>query len=290
MSERKNLCVLVALHPVDPVLAERLGTDEARHAAERHAKRIERAVVMQGGLVLLAGAEQTIAGFDRGDAAVHAASEALERVHSLPPLLGSKQTVRIGVHYGEIDADTEPPAGEGPTVARQLAHLAENGQALISGTAVMLLGGAARQLVGSQPLSGPVWTRVGIPIHAIGQRSGMVTSVPGAARLSSRLRLRHQQEVLFVEELRPVLLLGRELANDITIMDPRASRQHARIERRPEGFVLIDQSTNGSFVAIEGKQECFVRQERMLLDGPGRLGCGFSTTELERDLVFFEIV
>ena len=48
MSERKNLCVLVALHPVDPVLAERLGTDEARHAAERHAKRIERAVVTLG--------------------------------------------------------------------------------------------------------------------------------------------------------------------------------------------------------------------------------------------------
>ena len=290
MPERKNLCVLVALHPVDAVLAERLGADEARHAAERHARRIERAIVMQGGQVLLGGAEQTIAGFERSDAAVHAASEALDRIHGLPPLLGSKQTVRIGVHHGVQDNDGEEPAGEGPAVARQLAHLAESGQALISGTAVMVLGGAARQQVGSQPLSGPVWTRVGIPVHAIGQRSGLVTSVPGAARLSSRLRLRHQQEVLFVEELRPVLLLGRELANDVTIMDPRASRQHARIERRPEGFVLFDQSTNGSFVAIEGKPECFVRQEQMLLDGPGRLGCGFSTTELERDLVFFDIV
>ena len=290
MSERKNLCVLVALHPVDAVLAERLGTDEARHAAERHARRIERAVVMQGGQVLIDDAEQTVAAFERGDAAVHAASEALERIHALPPLLGSKQTVRIGVHYGALEGSAEEPVGDGPAVARQLAHLAESGQALISGTAVMLLGGAARQLVGSQPLSGPVWTRIGIPVHAIGQRSGLVTSVPGATRLSSRLRLRHQQEVVFVEELRPVLLLGRELANDITIMDPRASRQHARIERRPEGFVLFDQSTNGSFVAIEGKPECFVRQESMLLDGPGRLGCGFSTTEVERDLVFFDIV
>jgi hypothetical protein len=131
---------------------------------------------------------------------------------------------------------------------------------------------------------------VGIPVHAIGQRSGLVTSVPAAARLSSRLRLRHQQDVLFAEELRPVLLLGRELANDITIMDPRASRQHARIERRPEGFVLFDQSTNGTFVAIEGRPECFVRQEHILLDGPGRIGCGFSSTEVERDLVFFDIV
>ncbi len=53
--------------------------------AERHARRIERAVVMQGGQVLIADAEQTVAAFERGDAAVHAASEALERIHALPP-------------------------------------------------------------------------------------------------------------------------------------------------------------------------------------------------------------
>ena len=290
MSERKNLCVLVALHPVDAALAERLGTDEAQHAAERHAKRIERAIMMQGGQILFSSPEQTVAGFERSDAAVHAAGEALERLQALPPLQGLRQTVRIGLHYGGVDTDTAGPGGEGPTIARQIAHLGGSGQALISGTAVMLLGGGARQLVGAQPLSGPPWSRVGTPVHAIGQRSGLLTSVPAAARLLSRLRLRHQQEVVFVEELRPVLLLGRELANDITIMDPRASRQHARIERRPEGFVLFDQSTNGTFVAIEGRPECFVREERMLLDGPGRIGCGFSSTEVERDLVFFDIV
>jgi hypothetical protein len=290
MSERKNLCVLVALHPVDAALADRLGADEAVHAAERHAKRIERAIVMQGGQVLFSSPEQTIAGFERSDAAVHATGEAIERLQALPPLQGLRQTVRIGLHYGRVDTDGAEPGGEGPLIARQLANLGSSGQALISGTAVMLLGGGARQLVGAQPLSGPVWSRVGIPVHAIGQRSGLVTSVPAAARLSSRLRLRHQQDVLFAEELRPVLLLGRELANDITIMDPRASRQHARIERRPEGFVLFDQSTNGTFVAIEGRPECFVRQEHILLDGPGRIGCGFSSTEVERDLVFFDIV
>lgn len=290
MPERKNLCVLVALHPIDAALAERLGTDEASHAAERHAKRIERAIVMQGGRILLASPEQTIAGFDRSDAAVLAASEALERLHDLPPVRGVRQTVRIGLHYGRVDTGTAEPGGEGTSIARQLAHLGSNDQALISGTAAMLLGSHARQLVGSQPLSGPPWSRVDVTVHAVGQRSGLVTSVPAATRISSRLRLRHQQEVLFVEELRPVLLLGRELANDITIMDPRASRQHARIERRPEGFVLFDQSTNGTYVAIEGRSECFVRQEHMVLDGPGRIGCGFSCVEVERDLVFFDIV
>ena len=293
MSERKNLCVLVALHRWEGSLADQLGEDEARHASERCANRIERAISAQGGKLLSLDSDETVAVFERSDAGVQAAIEALQRIRNLPPLRGARQPVRLGLHYGILDdtgTDAEPASGEGVTVARQLASLCENEQALVSGTAVMVTSSATRNLISAQALSGPNWARLEWPVYAIGQRTGLVTSIPAAARLTQRLRIRHQHDVLFVEELRPVVLLGRELGNDVTIMDPRASRQHARIERRREGFVLFDQSTNGSFVAIEGKPECFVRQEHMLLDGPGRLGCGFSTTEVERDLVFFDIV
>jgi len=43
--------------------------------------------------------------------------------------------------------------------------------------------------------------------------------------------------------------LGRSANNDITLPDERASRHHARIERRADGLYLIDtQSTNGTYV------------------------------------------
>jgi predicted component of type VI protein secretion system len=74
------------------------------------------------------------------------------------------------------------------------------------------------------------------------------------------------------------------------IIDPRASRQHARIERRPEGFVLIDQSTNGTFVAEEGAAERCIKHGEAVLTGPGRIACGFSANEVERDRGFVEIV
>ena len=87
--------------------------------------------------------------------------------------------------------------------------------------------------------------------------AGLSSGTPGwrddlcapAALITPRLRLKHQNDVLMLEEARPIILLGREQGNDIVIIDPRASRQHARIERRREGFVLVDQSTNGTFVA-----------------------------------------
>ena len=102
--------------------------------------------------------------------------------------------------------------------------------------------------------------------------------------------LKHQQNILVIDRNRPVVLLGRELGNDIVIIDPRASRQHARIERRREGFVLIDASTNGCFVAIEGQKEQCLKEDELLLTSAGRFGCGFSSKEFEDDLVFFEIV
>ncbi|MDX9884081.1 FHA domain-containing protein [Thauera sp.] len=293
MPERKNLCVLVALHNWDGPLAGQLGEDEARHASERCANRIERAISAQGGKLLHQEPDQTVAVFERSDAGVQAAVDALERIRNLPPLRGAHQPVRLGLHYGILEStesDAGPAEGEGVTVARQLAGLCENEQALVSGTTVMVSSSATRNLISAQALAGPSWARLAWPVYAIGQRTGLVTSIPAAARLTQRLRIRHQQDVLFVEELRPVLLLGRELGNDVTIMDPRASRQHARIERRREGFVLFDQSTNGTYVAIEGQTERHIKQDRVVLKGPGRIGCGFSADEVECDLVFFDIV
>jgi predicted component of type VI protein secretion system len=46
-----------------------------------------------------------------------------------------------------------------------------------------------------------------------------------------------------------VMMIGRDITNDIVIGDAEISRQHARLTRTPAGFILEDLgSTNGSFV------------------------------------------
>ena len=95
MSERKNLCVLVALHRWEGSLADQLGEDEARHASERCANRIERAISAQGGKLLSLDSDETVAVFERSDAGVQAAIEALQRIRNLPPLRGARQPVRL---------------------------------------------------------------------------------------------------------------------------------------------------------------------------------------------------
>ena len=54
----------------------------------------------------------------------------------------------------------------------------------------------------------------------------------------------------------PVMTIGRLPGCDVVVDDPGASRQHARIRRTDEGFVLTDLgSTNGTLVNDEPVQE-----------------------------------
>jgi adenylate cyclase len=52
------------------------------------------------------------------------------------------------------------------------------------------------------------------------------------------------------------------------------SRLHARIELSRNKLVLIDQSTNGTFVQTLGGEESFVRRDSLQLKGEGMIGLG----------------
>jgi len=66
-----------------------------------------------------------------------------------------------------------------------------------------------------------------------------------------------------------------------------ASRMHARIERRRDKFVIVDQSSNGTYVTVDGEPEIHLKREELMLRGRGRVcfGHGWSN-ELDETLQF----
>jgi hypothetical protein len=70
------------------------------------------------------------------------------------------------------------------------------------------------------------------------------------------------------------LTFGRDAANDVVIGDRKASRVHARIERRRDKYVLVDHSTNGTFCTLDGEGEVELHREELLLRGRGRIVFG----------------
>jgi predicted component of type VI protein secretion system len=83
------------------------------------------------------------------------------------------------------------------------------------------------------------------------------------------------------------VLIGRDPAADLVIADPKASRQHARIEKRRDKFVLTDQSSNGTFLTFSGEPEIGPRREEVMLRRSGRIVFGHSAAEPSADVVEF---
>ena len=70
------------------------------------------------------------------------------------------------------------------------------------------------------------------------------------------------------------LTLGRGDDNDVTVKGNLISRLHARIELNRSRFVLIDESTNGTFILREDGEEIYVRRDTAQLSGSGVIGLG----------------
>ena len=77
-----------------------------------------------------------------------------------------------------------------------------------------------------------------------------------------------------MDEGRTNVTIGRAEENDIVIKGNLISRLHARLELNRNKILLIDQSTNGTFVTTREGEEAFVRRDSMQLKGEGLIGFG----------------
>jgi pSer/pThr/pTyr-binding forkhead associated (FHA) protein len=88
------------------------------------------------------------------------------------------------------------------------------------------------------------------------------------------VRLHYLGREYLLDDSKESLTLGRAEENDIVVKGPLISRTHARVEMARNKVVLVDQSTNGSFVTAQDGQEAFVRRDSVALQGQGLIGLG----------------
>jgi pSer/pThr/pTyr-binding forkhead associated (FHA) protein len=77
-----------------------------------------------------------------------------------------------------------------------------------------------------------------------------------------------------VGEERPVVTLGRSAENDLVVKRSVVSRRHARVEYADGQFLLIDQSSNGTYVVAASGTSTYLRRKRCALTGAGMIGLG----------------
>ncbi|MBI3562512.1 MAG: FHA domain-containing protein [Gammaproteobacteria bacterium] len=82
-------------------------------------------------------------------------------------------------------------------------------------------------------------------------------------------------------------VIGRAPDCDLIINSDLASRHHAAIVYRNGKFVLIDQSTNGSFIKGQSGKEVYVRAEETPITGAGFISLGKSVTVDNENLIYY---
>lgn len=289
--ERK-LAVLFADVSGSTKLYERLGDTEALHAVDRCIKRMERAIEGFRGRLIKTIGDEVMATFATAEDAFQAALEMQQRVSDLPPVSGVKLAIRVGFHFGAVIEDNNDMFGDTVNTAARIVGLAKAEQILTSKQTIDLLPALLQESTRDLDELSVKGKAEGVHVfevlwHETEELTMKADSIP-VPKTVTRLAIRYRGKTFILDDKRPLLSMGRDSANDLVIEDRKASRQHARIERRGDKYFFVDQSTNGSYLSITGEAELLLRREEALLRGSGTLCFGSSTSDPLADIATFE--
>lgn len=272
-------------------LYEALGDEQAHARIRRRLQRIEAAAGAFGGRVVKHLGDGLMCAFADASAAVRAA-QAMQRAGSTQDR-GAELAIHVGCHYGPVLETAGDLYGDSVNVASRIAGLAKAAQVIVTREVVDRLDEALRDSVRGLGQANVKGRREPVEILEVvweRERAQELTlirpSAPGERVSRLRLALRGRERWLEGDGA-DAITLGRDAASDLVVEDREASRRHARIERRPDGFVLVDDSANGTWVAMAGETERCLRREELALRGSGRIALGRSTTDAHATVLEF---
>ncbi len=273
-------------------LYERLGDTEALYAVDRCVKRMERAISGFRGRIVKNIGDEVMATFESPEDAFQAAVEMQQRITDLPPVSGVKLAIRIGFHVGSVIEENGDVFGDTVNTAARIVGLAKAEQILTSKQTIDELPSLLRTSTRDLDQLSVKGKAEGVHVFEVlwheTEELTMKASSIMTARPTVKLCVRYRGKAYLLDDKTPYLSLGRDQASDLMIEDRKASRQHARIERRGDKFVYVDQSTNGSYVAVTGEAETLLRREEMLLRANGTICFGSSVNDPLADCAHFE--
>lgn len=262
-------------------LYERLGDQAARAAIADCLTCLQQVVEQHGGRVVKTIGDELMCAFPGGSECVAAAREMQEQVSSRS-FSGVALKIRVGAHYGPVIEEHGDLFGDAVNVAARMAGIARGGQIVVTEDCVARVPESVRgnsRLIDRAPVKGKaepvnifevVWEKEGVT-HIM---QAVDLSALESVRAQATLVLMHAGGRHVIHENQPPTVLGREPSCDLVLRDATASRQHARIEFRRGKFILVDQSTNGTYVRLADGQLVFLKREELPLWGTGEISAG----------------
>jgi class 3 adenylate cyclase len=234
------------------------------------------------GTVIKTIGDEVMATFPTVDDAMAAASQMQGRISSE----GSDEeghipvSIRIGCHFGPVVQEHNDIFGAAVHTANRMTSQAKARQIVISGTTVDRMSEewqAQTRQIDVATVRGRL-DEVAL-FELIWQPEEATSMLPtieweSKARKTSRITLSFRDTTVVVDDRRKGINMGRADDNDLVVKGNLISRIHARVEKRRGKFLLVDQSTNGTFLQNARGEETFVRRDSTELFGEGIIGLG----------------
>jgi hypothetical protein len=128
------------------------------------------------------------------------------------------------------------------------------------------------------------WERERSPDGRVGQSAFRKPS-----ESKQELMLRYRDKVIQLNEQMQYAVLGRGENCDLIISGALVSRLHARIEYSFGKILLVDSSTNGTFVQFSDNKQIKLGQQQIVLHGAGVISLGLPFSRNPTEVVEFII-
>lgn len=274
-------------------LYEALGDAEAKELIDEALIGMRTITLRHRGRVVKTIGDELMCVFPSAERGFMAATDMQTLVNALVVTKGVKRMIRVGFHSGPVIEEKGDVFGDTVNVAARMAGLAKGMQIMTTRTTVDALPAALRastRAIAAVAVKGKADDLA--VCEVIWQESDDLTMAAGAMQgaepvIELVLRLAGKELVLGAE--RPSAMVGRDPACDLAVSNPKASRQHAKVEKRRDKFFLTDQSTNGTYVTFVGEPEIALRREEVMLRRSGRIVFGHSGADAQAESVEFSV-
>jgi class 3 adenylate cyclase len=260
-------------------LFKEVGDTEARSIISKVVTMMMSKTQQQNGTVIKTIGDEVMASFPSAQAALNAATAIQKDINT--KYYGAPLTIRIGFHFGSIIKEAGDVYGEAVNDAADLVKIAKGGQIITSEQTrqalppasqdklkrfdeIRLKGGTAKAIIYIAEWEDRQESNATMFMAAIN------TEITAEIETSS-LQIDYEGKKITLTKTNVPFTIGRGDDVDLTVAFNMASRSHCTIDYSRGKFVLIDKSTNGTYVAPDGRSKLYLRREETPLLSTGTI-------------------
>ena len=189
-------------------------------------------------------------------------------------------SIRVGCHFGPVVQEQNDIFGAAVHTANRMTSQAKAKQIVISGETVEMMSKKMQDQTRQIDVATVRGKMDEIALYELlwnpDEATSMLPTIDWESRgkKASHLVLSFRDQRVEISDKRKGVTIGRADDNDLVVKGNLISRIHAKVELRRGKFILIDQSTNGTFLLNVQGEESFVRRDSTELRGEGTIGLG----------------